>query len=65
MQDAQPTAAAYDAYGGAQPGQPHDYNAGRTRKKYFMGLVVGLQLFLALWLSMHLITTDTVATSAS
>lgn len=50
----------YDAYGqpmagGAQQQQQHDFNAARTRKLYFTGLLVGLQLLVTWWLTRHLI----------
>lgn len=51
----QPT---YDPYGNmipAQQQQQHDFNAARTRKLYFTGFVVGLQMLVTWWLTRHLI----------
>lgn len=52
------TAASYDAYGNVQQTDQYDYTVGRKRKLYFMFLVAGLQPFLSLFLSMHLIPSN-------
>jgi len=64
LHDAQPTAAAYDSYGNAQPNQ-YNYTAGRKRKLYFLFLVSGLQPLLAFWLSLHLIPSAEPLPAAS
>lgn len=49
---------AYDAYGNLIPAQQqhqHDFTAARTRKLYFTGFVVGLQMLVTWWLTRHLI----------
>lgn len=51
----QPT---YDAYGNVMPGaapKHQDYNAARTRKLYFTGFLVGLQVLVTWWLTRYLI----------
>lgn len=60
QQQQQPT---YDGYGAPlQQPQQHDYNAARTRKLYFTGLVVLVQILITWWLSRNLVPPSNRAT---
>lgn len=65
-QDQQHQQQAYDAYG--QPMAPPsrtDYNLARTRKLYFTGFVVCLQIVITWWLSKHLVANRPAAAAAA